>query len=423
MGFMKKMKSRDTPEKLISKEKKIRSNLKGEKREQALKDLVEISEKYENIGKKNKTIKLAIEIGKIYFDEDKFAEAIPLFRKVGQIYLDHSKYANAAKYFRYAALSALKAEEFKDYQYSILLICFSHLILGELNEADKVHSEIYEQTGVSVNLEETGKIINIFCEAGRLEKFNKQLLSSALNLIDNLDLRESETKLAKKIGELIEKQAQTKIVIKYPYKQVWVGKPIEIKCKFDTPMEVITEDLHIDSNLFKIKQPKITKGNFTLEAIPEKMGVGSIGPIEVVCKDKEGRKFPVKSNSLKFTIDDLTGDIAIGIIPVKLRRRIPTEIIIGIKNSSDHMIRNLEFDFSFSEEIEVTLGVTNKKISDLKPSGILEIPLTIMGKKLGEYSAEVKYSYSDAKNQRHSKKGKVTLEVIRTKVKKKEKEK
>ena len=81
---------------------------------------------------------------------------------------------------------------------------------------------------------------------------------------------------------------------------------------------------------------------------------------------------------------------------------------------------NLEFDFTFSEQIEVTLGVTNKKIRDLTPGGIIEIPLTIMGKKLGEAIAKVQYTYSDAKNQIHKRKGKVTLEVIRTKVKKKE---
>jgi hypothetical protein len=325
--------------------------------------------------------------------------------------MDHSKFDKAAQYIKREAKVALKAKALKEYQLAIFLGCLSNLVGGDLESAEKLHSSIRDETGVSINLEAIGDLVEVYCDAARRVRFNKQRLQQALNLLDTVKLRESELKLAKKMAKTFEQQAATRVQLRVSYHQAWVGDPIQVKGILESPMKIKILKSELISDLFKTEIPPLNVGEFSINAIPSQTGEGKIGPLKLICQDTGGRRFPIESNVLDMTIKDVKVDLQIRLQPTTFPRATPTDLLLTVINAGDSVVTDLDFQFSFSPEIEVTLGSPNKRFPDLLPSNSLEFSLTVMGKKTGEGTISVKYSFIDAKNVTHKKKGKVKISI------------
>jgi hypothetical protein len=173
------------------------------------------------------------------------------------------------------------------------------------------------------------------------------------------------------------------------------------------------------SELFDIEIPSLKVGEFIVTATPTQKGQGIIGPLKLICQDAGGRRFPVESNTLNFSIKDVQVGVQVRLQPTSFPRATPTDLLLSVTNIGDAVVTNLNFDFSFSPEIEVTLGSPKKRVRDLLPGNTLEFPITVIGKKTSEGTVSVEYSFVDAKNVTHKKKGKVKLSIEKkTRIKK-----
>ncbi len=411
MGFIDNIKSRDPIERLKKKEEKLRTKLKTEKKLEILKELVALAAEYEKAGSKTQALKIRIQAAETYYNKNQFKQAHPLYHQIAQVYMDHSKFERAAEFYKKEAMSALRAKAIKEYQLAIFLGCLSELVKGNIEGAERLHTSIREETGVSINLETIGEIVEIYCEASRREKFNKQRLQQALKLLEKIELRESEIKLAKKMAEIFDQQAATRVQLRFSFNQAWVGDSIQIKGSLESPMRIKIVKAELVTDLFDVETPPIKIGEFTIDATPLQEGNGVIGPLKLICRDSGGRLFPVESNILTFSIRDVSIDVQVRLQPTAFPRSTPTDLLLTVTNAGDAPVSDLVFKFSFSPEIEVTLGSTTKQVRDLNPKEMLEFPITVTGKKTGEAQASVDYSFKDVKGNLHKKKGKVAITI------------
>jgi hypothetical protein len=165
------------------------------------------------------------------------------------------------------------------------------------------------------------------------------------------------------------------------------------------------------NDLFDLDIPPIKVGEFVVTATPTQKGEGVIGPLKLICQDAGGRRFPVESNILNLSIRDVQVGIQVRLQPTSFTRATPTDLLLSVTNVGDAVVTDLAFQFSFSPEIEVTLGSPTKRVRDLLPGNSLEFPITVIGKKTGEGTVSVEYAFVDAKNVTHKKKGKVKLSI------------
>ena len=157
---------------------------------------------------------------------------------------------------------------------------------------------------------------------------------------------------------------------------------------------------------------KPQKGNFVISIKPKTEGHVTIGPLVMILKDQTGYQFELQSNTIKLQVLEKVSDLKLGFQPTKLPIQTESEVVFSVKNIGNSNLYNLNFEFSFSQNIETRLGSTQKRVNSLGPNEVLRLPLTIFAVSGSTATVSAKYQFEDTQSQLQTRNGEVQLTLF-----------
>ncbi|MHA1713905.1 MAG: hypothetical protein ACTSW4_07740 [Candidatus Ranarchaeia archaeon] len=364
---------------------------------------------------KRQQIMLA-KLGYALLKNRQYSHAQDIYCQAGQLALDLADYRGAAEYFISDSVSAINADKIPQFQVALLLAGLASLVSGNIETAVRIREQIRQKAQelqVKSDLPYPGKpgeILDALVTSIIKGRVSRQTLAPLRNSVSMLKLPKTEAKLVDLVLRMLERRLKAKLVLSSSFIMIPVGQALSIHAE-------LIVDPSIKIGKYSLKCPPeispgdITpkKGRFMFEIEPLKQGIFEIGPLSIWLKDKTGYQFKIESNVLELQAIESVSDMKLGIHPVSLPVGEKREAVISAKNIGNTTLYDLDFNFSFSPNIRVSLGSTKKRVNSLGPNEVIRFPFTVQA--LGGLAGHVtaRYQYEDNQNQVVVRDGTVTL--------------